>query len=531
MVSRRSFIKSTAVLASTSYFYPFAANATPRNIVVLGKAIDGIVNGFDPAEAYDASADVLPNLYRTLMTYDPSQATKLAGDLAERVEVSPNGLEFKFTLRKGVKFNSGAPVTAQDVAYSLQRAVKLNKSPSFMLGNLGLSSANVDSAVQAKSDDVVTITLAEPRASGLVLSTLSTTVTGIVEKKEVMQHDVNGDMGNAWLRKHSAGAGSYKLTDWQAGSQIILDANVNASVQPKERRLVIRHMAEPSAGLLQLQKGDLDIARSLGSDELHALAGDKSINVASTDALTLLYTQMNTAAPMFQKREVLQAIKWSIDYEAIAQHVTPGLWNQWQSVLPKGTPGALTEQPFRKDVAKAKALLAKAGYPDGFTVTLDHPNTWPFPDIAQAMQADLAQVGIKVQLMAGDYSQVLAKRRARQHQMQLGRFIADHIDPNSFVSYFVPNADDTDATKVKNGAWINHFNNRELTALALAADRELDNGKRLTMYGQIQREFWNSAPMAFMLQARNVAAVRAGVTGLALGPVDAYTHYAGISKS
>jgi peptide/nickel transport system substrate-binding protein len=240
---------------------------------------------------------------------------------------------------------------------------------------------------------------------------------------------------------------------------------------------------------------------------------------------------MNMASPIFQKREVRQALKWAIDYQAIAQHVTPGLWVESQSVLPKGTPGALTDKPFHKDIAKAKALLASAGYPNGFSLTLDHPNTWPYPDIAQAMQADLAQVGIHVDLLAGEYAQVLAKRRARKHQIQIGRFAADHLDPSSFVSYFVPNTDDTDAAKVRNGAWINHYVNPKLTAASSAADRELDVTKRLAMYEQIQRDFWDDAPFIFMLQKRNVAATRQGVTGLALGPIDAYTHYAGIQKS
>jgi peptide/nickel transport system substrate-binding protein len=531
MVTRRTFLRTGAALASASCFYPLYAKATPSGIVVLGESIDGIVNGFDPAEAYDASADILPNMYRTLMTYDPFKTDGLIGDLAEHVDITSNGLEYRFTLRSDARFDGGAPVTAEDVVYSLQRAIKMNRSPSFLLTQIGLTAANADTALRATTGNVVTITLPEALASGLILATFSTTVTGVVEKKAVVQHDVNGDMGNLWLRKHSAGAGSYRLVDWQAGSQIVLQANPNAAVQPKVPRLVVRHMAEPSAELLQLQKGDLDIARTLGSDELHALSADKSINVSGTPALTLIYVQMNMSMPVFQKREVLQAIKWAIDYESIAQHVTPGLWTESQSVLPKGTPGALTEKPFRKDVAKAKALLAAAGYPNGFNVTFDHPNTWPYPDIAQAMQADLAQVGIHLQLLAGDYAQVLAKRRARKHQMQIGRFFADHLDPSSFVSYFVPNVDDSDSAKVHNGAWNNHFVNPKLTAAALAADRELDPAKRLAMYGQIQRDFWESAPLVFMLQKQNVAATRAGVSGLSLGPIDAYTHYAEIQKS
>lgn len=532
MVTRRKFLASGAALATASLTLRSPpAGATPLNVLVLGKSIDGIVNGFDPAEAYDASSDVLPNLYRTLVTYDGTKKGKLTGDLAESWDISSNGLVYRFNLKRDAKFDTGAAVTADDVAFSLQRAIKLNKSPSFLLTQLGLNAGNVDAAVRATDANAVTLTLPEVRASGLVLAALSTTVSSIVEQKTVMQNQSNGDMGNVWLRRHSAGAGSFRLVGWQAADHVILEANPNAAVQPKTKRLAIRHMAESATEALLLKKGDLDIARTLGSDELKALAGDQSVKVIATDSLVLIYVQMNMAHPMFQKKEVLQAIKWSIDYDAIAKNVTPGLWSGWQSFLPAGTPGALTDKPFRKDQLKAKALLAKAGYANGFEVTFDHPNTWPFPDIAQAMQADLAQVGIRLKLLAGDYAQVLAKRRARQHQMQIGRFGADHIDSSSFASYFLPNSDDSEATKVKNGAWNNHFVDPKLTAVANAANRELDPAKRLAMYQQMQRDFWEVAPMAFLLQKRDVAVTRSNVTGLAMGPIDAYSRYAGVHKS
>lgn len=531
MTTRREFLLSSGAIASAAALGAPQAWATPRSIAVLGKGIDGIINGFDPAEAYDQSADVLPNLYRTLMMYDPSKPGLLTGDLAENVDIAPNGLEFRFTIRKGLKFGSGAPVTAQDIAFSIQRAVKMNKAPSFMLSQLGLTAANVDTALRAQPDNTVTLVLPEVRASGLVLATLSTTVTGVVEQKVVMQQNVNGDLGNAWLRRHSAGSGPFRLVDWQPAAHIILEANANVAQPAKMRRLAIRHMAEPATELLQLRRGDLDVARTLGSDELRAIASDPSLTTIGTDSLSLIYVQMNMAIPMFRKREVLQAVKWAIDYDAIASHVTPGLWTSWQSFLPKGTPGALTAKPFRKDVAKARALLKAAGYANGFTVTLDHPNNWPYTDIAQALQANLADVGIRLELLAGDYGQVIAKRRARQHQMQIGKFGADHVDMSSFATYFLPNEDDSDQSKVKNAAWNNHFVDAKLTTAAMAGSRERDSGKRVAMYEQMQRDFLEVSPFAFILQRRDVAVVRKGVTGLAIGPIEAYTRYGGVQKS
>jgi peptide/nickel transport system substrate-binding protein len=531
MPNRRKFLFTTTAMALSPYVFSSGARATPKNVVVLGKSIDGIVNGFDPAEAYDMSADVLPNLYRTLVTIDPRDPTKLVGDLSQRVETSPDGMTYRFYLKTDAMFESGKPVTARDVVFSIQRAVKLNRSPVFILAQLGWNSTNVGEMVRESEPDVITIKLPEVRAGGLVLASLSSTVAGIVEEKVVMANEKNGDMGNEWLRTHSAGAGSYRLVDWQASDHIILQANPHAANPARTPRLAIRHMPEPAGELLLLRKGDLDVARTLGSDELKAISGDPKLDVVATDALTLIFAQMNMAVPQFQKPEVRQAIKWSIDYDAIATHVTPGLWNVWQSFLPKGTPGALTEKPFRKDISKAKALMKKAGYENGFSITLDHPNTWPYPDIAQALQASFAEIGIQLQLLAGDTAQILAKRRARQHQMQITRFSADHIDPSSFASYFCPNTDDSNDAKLRNVAWGNHFVDPKLTAATFAAGKELDVQTRLGIYKQMQRDFWESGPMAFILQKRDVAVVTHGVSGLEIGPVDAYTHYSGIQKS
>ncbi len=114
-----------------------------------------------------------------------------------------------------------------------------------------------------------------------------------------------------------------------------------------------------------------------------------------------MYIAMNQAMPELQKVQVHQAIKWAIDYEAIAKNITPNTWSICQAFLPDSLPGAIKSNPFRKDVARAKQLLAEAGFPNGFSVNMDYISTAPYGDIAQAIQADLAAIGIKAQLLPG----------------------------------------------------------------------------------------------------------------------------------
>ena len=360
---------------------------------------------------------------------------------------------------------------------------------------------------------------------------LSATCGAVVEKAVALAHQTKNDLGNEWLRTHSAGAGSYKLVEWAASDHIILEANPHATVKPHLPRVVIRHVADPSAQFLMVQKGDVDMSRDLGSDQLKSAATHADLVLQKGPQLTSMYVGMNMGNPLFQKMPARQALKYAIDYEAIAKNITPNLWTVWQSFLPKGVPGAISDAPFKKDVAKAKALLAEAGYPNGFEVTLDHFNEAPFADIAQAIQADLASVGVKAQLLAGEHKQVITKMRARQHQLALMTWFPDYLDANSNAQAFCANPDNSDNSKLKILAWRCHFFDKELTDAVEAAAKELDTPKRMAMYTKMQRDFMARAPFAMLLQNAEVDVLRKGVSGLVIGVLPDYTRYAGIVKA
>ncbi len=450
MLTRRTLLAASAAGLAAPAVIGSAQAATPKNVVVQAKSIDDIIGAFDPAESYEYSDnEVCGNMYRKLIVPDPADADKLVGDLAEKWEVSKDGLTFTFQIRKGVLFESGKPLTADDAAFSLQRVVKLNKTPGFILTQFGWNADNVEKMISAKGENVLELKLPEAQASTFVLYCLSATVGCVVEKAVVMANQTNGDLGNAWLKSHSAGSGSYRLVDWAATDHIILEANPHAAVKPHIGRTVIRHTGEPAAQLLLVQKGDADIARDLNADQLKTLKGNADFTFAKANQLTSMYLGCNMSVAQFQKPEVLQALKWAIDYDAIATNITPNVWTPCQTFLPKGSPGAIADEPYKKDVAKAKALLAKAGYPDGFSITLDHFSRAPFPDVAQAIQANLADVGIKAQLLAGEGKQVTTKMRARQFQMTLMTWFPDFLDMHSNAQAFNYNADDPDTSKVK----------------------------------------------------------------------------------
>jgi peptide/nickel transport system substrate-binding protein len=531
MLSRRSLLAASAV-APFSYLEMSRAWAeTPKEIAVMVKQIDDIIS-FDPAESYEyTDNEVDGNCYRKLVAPDLVKGTGIAGDLAEKWEVSSDGLTFTFHLRGDAKFDSGKPVTAEDAAFSLQRVVLLDKTPGFIITQFGFTKDNVQQLIQAKDERTLVMKLPNVQATTFVLYCLTANVACVVEKAQALAHQTNNDLGNGWLKTNTAGAGAYKLTKWAASDSVIIDAQPHASVKPGVRRIVIRHVKDPAAQLLLLQKGDADIARDLGADQLKSIAGNREYQIISAKQGSSMYIAMNQNMPELAKPQVHQAIKWAINYQAIAKNITPNTWVVDQSFLPGGLPGALTELPFHKDVAKAKQLLKEAGLPNGFSCTMDYVSAAPYADIAQAVQQDLGEVGIKVQLIPGEQKQVITKTRARTHQLAQLVWGTDYFDPNSNAQAFCANPDDSNDSKLKILAWRSHFADKELTAEAEQAAKELDGEKRIGLYEKMQRQFWDRAPFAMMLQQNAVSVLRKGTTGLKMGPMPDYTKYSDIRKA
>ena len=532
MLTRRTLLASSAATVAAPAIITGAHAATPKGVAVMVKQIDDIVS-FDPAESYEfTNGEVDANCYRRLIRPDINDATKIQGDLAESWDISKDGLTFTFKLRRDAKFDSGNPVTANDAAGSLHRVVKLNKTPGFIITQFGFTPDNVEKMIRATDEYTLEMKMpTEATATSFVMYCLSANVGSVVDIKTVMANQTNGDLGNAWLKSRTAGAGPYKLTEWAASDHVIIDTNPHAAEKALMHRIVIRHVADPSAQLLLLQKGDADIARDLGSDQLKTIAGNKALTIASAGQGTSMYIAMNQSMPELQKVQVHQAIKWAIDYEAIAKNITPNTWSVCQSFLPDALPGALKTNPFKKDVAKAKQLLAEAGLPNGFSVAMDYINTSPSSDIAQAVQADLAAIGIKASLQPGDQKQVITKTRARQHQLAMLVWGTDYFDPNSNCQAWCENPDDSDQSKLKILAWRSHFADKELTSESQAAVHELDPAKRIALYHKIQQQFMDRSPFAMLLQKNAVAVLGKGVSGFRVGPMPDYTHYSKITKA
>ena len=508
-----------------------ASAATPADTLVMAKNIDDMIS-LDPAECYELTGvEVDSNIYDRLIRNDPKDVTKLVGGVAESWTVSQDGKTMTFKLRPGLTFVSGKPVTAEDAAFSLIRVIKLDKSPAFLISQLGWTKDNVDTMVKPVDPSTLQITIGPDYAPSLVLALMSSIVGSVVEKAAVMEHDQGGDLGNGWLKAHSAGSGPFSLRSWKANESVVLDANPTyREGAPPMKRVVIRHVPEPAAQRLLIEKGDADIARDLTPDQIASIAGDKDVKVVASPQAALHYLGINVKAAPLNDPKVREALHDLVDYDGMANSFLKGQYQVHQTFWPSGFWAALDKNPYRFDPARAKQLLAEAGYPNGFDITLDASNSAPYTTMAQSIQASMAQGGVRVTIIPGEQKSVITKYRARQHQLLLIYWGPDYMDPHTNADSFARNTDNSDNPPTKPLAWRNSWLIPEISKRTEAAVEERDLGKREQMYKDLQQTLLDDSPFVIMFQEVKQTAERADVRDFVVGPTQDVVLYGSTKK-
>lgn len=492
---------------------------TPKDSLVMAWQFDDIIS-LDPAEIFEVSgAEYGAQVYDRLIGIDLKDTSKIVPAVAESWTVSDDGKTYTFKIRDGVKFHSGNPLTAEDAAYSLQRAVKLNKSPAFILTQFGFTKDNVDQKIKAADARTLVMETDKAYAPTFVLNCLTAGVASVVDAKLLKQNEKDGDFGYGWLKTNSAGSGAFKLRQWKANESLTLDTNpAYWQGAPEMKRVILRHIAEPATQRLLLEKGDVDVARNLKPEQLDTLRSAKDVRVVEAPKGTLWYISLNQKNPILAKPEVREAFRYLVDYDAMGRTIMNGIATIHQSFLPKGFLGSLDDKPFKYDPAKARELLAAAGYPDGFTVTMDVRNVTPWTDLAQTIQASAAAAGVKIELLPMDGKQALTKYRSRNQDIYIGQWGADYQDPHTNAETFASNPDNADNGPSKTLAWRNSWDIPELTAKTKAAVIERDAAKRVEIYHELQKVVMTDSPFVVMFQQVEVPVERASVKGLIWGP-------------
>ncbi|MGO7449950.1 ABC transporter substrate-binding protein [Rhizobium ruizarguesonis] len=488
------------------------AEETPKqggDIVVTYK--DDITT-LDPAIGYDwVNWSMIKSLYSRLMDYAPGTPNPVPS-LAESFTVSPDGLIYTFKLHKGVKFSNGREVVASDVKYSIERAVD-PKTQGPGAGFFGAIKGFEDetggktttlSGIETPDDSTVIFNLSRPDAT--FLHVLAINFASVVPKEAV--EAAAGDFG-----KKPVGSGTFILKDWTIGQQLVFERNKDYFVKgvPYIDSFKVEVGQEPLVALLRLQKGEVDIAGD-GIPPAKFLeiknSADGAQMIVDGEQLHTGYITLNTKVKPFDNVKVRQALNMAINKDRITRilngRATPA--NQPLPPLMPGYDKAFTGYAY--DVAKAKALLADAGYPDGFETVLYSTNTDPQPRIAQAIQQDLAAVGVKAEVRALAQANVISAGGTDGEAPMIWSggmaWIADFPDPSNFYGPILGCAG-----AVPGGWNWSWYCNADLDKRAVAADSMSDPAKaaeRTAAWGKIFTDIMADAPWIPVINERRVVA-------------------------
>ncbi len=397
------------------------------------------VSTLDPAIGYDwQNWSIIKSLFDGLMDYEPG-TTDLKPHLAESYTVSDDGLTYTFTLRDGVVFHNGRELVADDVKYSLERVLDpATQSPGqgFYLSIAGAQefidgAADEVTGIRVIDDRTIEFTTSEPDAS--FLHKLGLNFAHVVPREAV--EAAGGDFGH-----QPVGTGGFMLEEWVLGQRLVLVRNPNYFEEglPYLDELVFEIGVDPNVAFLRLQRGEVDIlGDGIPSARYTEVLADPDLSqlVATGEQMQTGYVTINVEMEPFDDVRVRQALNMAINKDRIVRILNNRAVPANQVLPPLFESYASDYEGYPYDPEAARQLLADAGYPDGFDTVLYAYNVAPNDRIAQAIQADLAEIGINAELRTQAQSTVIEAGGAGEAPLLWSggmAWIADYPDPNNF---------------------------------------------------------------------------------------------------
>ncbi len=516
----KHLLTATALSALMALSTPVLAE-TPRDQLIVGFTMTNVLS-MDPAAITGGEAvQILNNIYDALIELDPVTGA-LTPRLAARWEVAQDNMSVTFTLRDGLTFASGNPVTAQDVKYSFDRMMTLGLAQSSNLASRGFSAEGIDQQFVVIDDHTFQLNLPQADDPKLILMYLSQAGVGSVLDSKLVMENAGDDMGQQFLTNNSAGSGAFTLGQWRANEYVILSRNDGFwGDAPAMKRVLMRHLPESQSQRLGLSQGDIDVGFSLATPDLHALEAQEGITVRTEQSAGFYYLAASAEDEHFSNPKVREALRYLIDYKGINEAIMPFFGVERQRVINTKAFGALPDPGYRLDVAKAKELLAEAGYPNGFDTSLRVISTQEFLDSATAIQGTLAQAGINAEIITGDGGQIYGAMRDRKFALLVGRGGGgQQPHPDSNLRALVYNPDNAQEAGLTNfQSWRTSYMDAELNAAIEAALIERDDAAQIQQYEAIQHMIDTKVTAIQPFSERVVtAAYQADVSGVVIDP-------------
>lgn len=489
MISRPSL--KCLLLATTLSLAGFSAHAETLRVAM----------GYDPVSLDPIAVSDNGSIWTQLLIYDtlirPDKAgTGLEAGLAESWTVSDDGLTLDFKLRDA-KFSDGTPVTPEDVQFSIERAA--SKASSWGRFYRPITSFEIVGPREIK------MKLAEPFTPAF--NNLALFAASILPKAQV---EAKGDA----FFDAPVGSGPFILKERVPGSRVTLAKNPYYWQQgkPAVDDAVLEIVSEPSARALKLEAGEVDVALDPPLNQIKELKSKAGISVGEANPFRADFVQLNTTRKPFDDERVRQALNYAVDKNALVKGVLYGAGKPAASAMPVMAYADPNLAPYEYNVAKAKELLAEAGYANGFEAELVvNSGAATSRNAAIALQAMLQQVGVKLKIQMLEGGTQWSTTKAGNYDMSVSYTTSDTIDPDQIIGFVAVNPE-------RANAYHTQWKNERLNELYATERKTVNGAARGDMFKEMVKILHDGAPYIFLYHPAASWAVSDKVKGFEILP-------------
>lgn len=468
-------------------------------------ALPASLESYDPAMYRSRPTEaVLSNVFDELVVRLPDG--KIVPDLATGWK-QVDATRWTFSIRKGVRFQNGDPLTADDVAFTLDRVSQPGQVGGQTSLRQSLLPAMKPAAVQDPS--TVAVTLGAPSPPDILLAGLAH--IQVVPKRLLLSE------GAATFASRPVGTGPFEFVSGQLDDQTVLKrfagywggpAGLGAPGPARLDTVVFKVAPELSSALSGLQAGSVQIAQGVTPDQVGALQANPAIRIESYQDTNTVWFAMNVTRSPFDNEQVRQAMNYAINIDSIIKNIYQRQAARMTGPVPPFSAYFDTAlKPYPYDPAKARQLLAAAGYPNGFPLVLDTIAT--YQDAAQAAAQDLQQVGVKATVRLWDVTALRAAALAGQRQMSLMSWGNSFRHPFDLIN-------PTLGTKQRGN--FADYSNQQVDALLAEAAQTTDTAVARRDYTKVQEIVYQQAPWVFGWAPKAIEAGSARLAGWSPGP-------------
>lgn len=504
---------------ATLGFRGVAQAQAPKTLVV---AIAADQTGLDPQTVLNNdSGMVMSTLFDSLVEKKKGTTIVVPG-LAESWTVSPDGKEFTFKLRHGVTFSDGTLMNAHTVAADLGRAIDPS-NPCYVYNQKGvdtlddLTFGQVSDGTAPKmdvvDDDTLRFTFSTPNVP--FLANLTMVWSGVMSAGALKQYNCN-------VQAHPSGTGPFRFVEAVRDDHTTVEANPSYwGGRSKLDRIIYQVVPEGTTRLLQLQRNEVQMVAEVDTSDYAAIRANPALKLYSAPGLNAVGVGMSNDVAPFTDVRVRQALNYAVDKDAINKALYAGAVTASQGSPPLAGGYDKSIAPYPYDPAKAKQLLAAAGFPNGFATTMmvyANPrgyNPAGGAKLGEAVQQYLAQVGVRVTITQYEWGAYLDKVRHTAWQgLSIEGNSGDSGDPEEFLAWLYAWDEIANTRTAGNDV---RYRNPEFDNLLLAGRQTSDPARRVQIYIQANRIIHNDAPWIFINYVNQVKAARANVDGFMLG--------------